>query len=97
MYFSVTASDLHLGPVTSLAMLASCTSEGMVSALRRAEVQLLEPCTQLEVILPDEHIGKVLGELTSQRRAQIQNVAQGSHGSDRVVTAVTPLACLMVS
>lgn len=97
LYVTVTVSDLGLGPATSLAMLASCTSEGVATALRRAEVQLLEPCTQMEVNVPEEYVGKVLGDLTSQRRAQIQEVGQGVQGGEKVVTAITPLACLRVS
>ena len=60
-------------------------------------MQLLEPCTQLEVTVPEEHVGKVLGDLTSHRRAHIQEVGQGVQGEERVVTALTPLACLRVS
>lgn len=85
-----------MGPGTSLSMLSSCTSKGMTLCLQRAEVQLLEPCMQLHVTVPEEHMGKVLSDLTSQRRAQIQDIGSG-HGTDKLITAVTPLACLMVS
>ncbi len=88
-------SELSLGPGTSLAMLASCTSEGMASALRRAAVQLLEPCMQLHLTVPEDHMGRVLSDLTSQRRAQIEDVGS-AHGMDKAITATTPLACLMV-
>ena len=95
LYANVSVSSLTLGPGTSLAMLAAATSEGVVSALRRAEVRLLEPCMQLHVSVPEEYMGKVLSDLTSQRRAHIQDVG-GSHGTDKVITAITPLAGLMV-
>lgn len=97
LYLSVTISDLTLGPATSLAMLASCTSEGVAAALRRAEVRLLEPCTQLEVTVPEQQLGKVLGDLTAHRRAHVQEVGLGVQGDEKVVTAVTPLAGLRVS
>lgn len=93
-------SDFTLGPSTSLAMVSSCTSEGVTKALKLAEVQLLEPCTNLEVSVPDEHVGRVLTDLSSARRAQIQDMGiqgtQGALGREKVVTALTPLACLMV-
>ena len=90
-------SDLTLGPATSLAMLASCTSEGVASALKRGAVQLLEPCTSLEVTVPEDHVGRVLGDLTSsQRRAQIQEVGQAKQGAEKMVSAICPLAGLMV-
>lgn len=96
LYLDVTVSDVTLGPATSLSMLASCISEGMASALKRGMVQLLEPCTNLEVTVPEDHVGRVLADLSSQRRAQIQEVGQGKQGGEKVVTAISPLAGLMV-
>ena len=51
---------------------------------------------QLEVTVPEDHMGKVLADLTSQRRALIQEVGQGKQGPEKVVTATSPLAGLMV-
>lgn len=96
LYLDVTVSDVILGPATSLSMLASCISEGVASALERGGVQLLEPCTNLEVTVPEDHIGRVLADLSSQRRAQIQEVGQGKQErGEKVVTAISPLAGLM--
>jgi elongation factor G len=92
----ITVSDVVLGPATSLAMLASCLSESVASALKKGGVQLLEPCTSLEVTVPEEHVGRVLADLSAQRRAQIQEVGQGKQGTEKVVTAISPLAGLMV-
>jgi translation elongation factor EF-G len=47
------------------------------------------------VMVPEEHLGTVLSDLTSQRRGQVKEV--GSVQDSREITAVTPLACLMVS
>lgn len=96
LYLDVTVCDVMLGPTTSLAMLASCISEGVASALKRGGVQLLEPCTNLEVTVPEDHVGKVLADLSSQRRAQIQELGQGRQGAEKTVTAIAPLAGLMV-
>ncbi len=94
----ITVSELTFGPATSLAMISSCVSEGMTKALRQAEVQLLEPCTVLEVSVSEDHLGQVLADLSSARRAQIQEVGlQGGSQGERLVTALTPLACLMVN
>ena len=70
----------------------------MVKGLQEAEVELLEPCTHLVVTVPEEYMGKVLGDLSSHRRAHIQELgAQEAQGKERVITAITPLAGLMVS
>jgi translation elongation factor EF-G len=47
------------------------------------------------VMVPEEHLGTVLSDLTSQRRGQVKEV--GSVQDSREITAITPLACLMVS
>ena len=69
-------------------------SEGVSKALREAEVQLLEPCTNMVVMVPEEHLGTVLSDLTSQRRGQVQVKEVGSIQDNREITAVTPLQCL---
>jgi len=96
----VLVQNLVLGPATSLAMVSACLSEGVVKALRQADVQLLEPCSQLEVTVPEDHVGQVLADLSSTRRAQIQEVGlqdcRGALGRERVITALAPLAGLMV-
>ncbi len=57
--------------------------------------QLLEPCTDLVVSVPDEYLGSVLSDLTSLRRAQVREVAVAK--DTRVVHALVPLAALLVS
>ena len=91
----ISVTSLTLGSVTSLPVLSSCITEGVARALREAEVQLLEPCTNMVVTVPEEHLGTVLSDLTSQRRGHVKEVA--SLQDNREITAVTPLACLMVS
>ena len=90
----VSVTSLALGSVTSLSSLSLCISEGVSKALREAEVQLLEPCSNMVVTVPEEHLGTVLSDLTSQRRGQVKEV--GSLEDSREITAVTPLTCLMV-
>ena len=45
--------------------------------------------------VPDEQLGPVLSDLTSQRRAQVREVAVAK--DTRVIHALVPLAALMVS
>ena len=101
VHIEVSVSDLTFGPATSLAMVSSGVSEGVAKALHQSKVQLLEPSMVLEVSVPEEHMGEVLADLSSTRRAQIQEVGlQGTQGAlqqERLVTALTPLACLMVN
>ncbi len=57
-------------------------------ALQAARPALLEPIMDVEVVVPEEFLGDVLGDLSS-RRAQIENV--GVRGMQRVVDAKLPL------
>jgi elongation factor G len=65
------------------------------SALRRAlavaGLALLEPIMEVEVVVPEEFLGDVLGDL-SARRAQIEDV--GVRGTQRCVQAKLPLKAL---
>ncbi|XP_064390817.1 ribosome-releasing factor 2, mitochondrial-like isoform X2 [Halichondria panicea] len=89
----VSVTSLSLGSVTSLTVLSACIAEGVVKALRESCSQLLEPCTELVVSVPDEQLGPVLSDLTSQRRAQVREVAVAK--DTRVIHALVPLAALM--
>jgi len=60
-------------------------------ALRAAGVVLLEPIMRLEVTVPDEHVGDIVGDL-QQRRAII--VRTHTRGRNTVIEAHTPLANL---
>lgn len=48
-------------------------------AMKRANPTLLEPIMDVEVIVPDEYLGKVIGDLNS-RRAQIRETVQRDSG-----------------
>jgi elongation factor G len=65
------------------------------SALRRAleiaGLAMLEPIMDVEVVVPEEFLGDVLGDL-SARRAQIEDV--GVRGAQRCVEAKLPLKAL---
>ena len=59
------------------------------SAVRKAKPVLLEPVMKVEVVLPEQYLGDVMGDLTS-RRSEIQGT---DHRKDAVVIkAVTPLS-----
>ena len=66
-----------------------------LKSLQRTKIQLLEPCTELVVTVTEEHLGSVLSDLTSQRRAQVKEVSVATE--TRVIHALAPLAGLMVS
>ena len=59
------------------------------SAMARSVPVLLEPIMKMDVSMPSEFIGDVIGDLNS-RRAQIQNMGQGNKIQE--VTAFIPLA-----
>ncbi|PJE67354.1 elongation factor G, partial [Candidatus Shapirobacteria bacterium CG10_big_fil_rev_8_21_14_0_10_40_9] len=64
-------------------------SMALQSAVKQADVTLLEPIMKLEVTTPEEFMGTVIGDLSS-RRAQI--LGSETRGTARVITALVPLA-----
>ncbi len=60
-------------------------------ALREAGIVLLEPIMRLEVTVPEEHLGDIMGDL-QQRRALIQRTH--TRGRSTVIEAHAPLASL---
>jgi elongation factor G len=58
--------------------------------VRRAAPVLLEPVMGLEVVVPEDFIGEVLGNLNS-RRAQITGI-QSRYGGIQTIRACVPLA-----
>ena len=58
-------------------------------AMKRANPVLLEPIMDVEVVVPEEFMGDVMGDLSS-RRGQIQGM--DSRGGGRVIRAMVPLS-----
>ncbi|MGC9530040.1 MAG: elongation factor G [Candidatus Bipolaricaulaceae bacterium] len=67
----------------------TCAFHGFRAACARARLELLEPLMSVEVILPDEHTGTVVGDLAG-RRGRI--LAMELKGKSQVVRAQVPLA-----
>ena len=69
------------------------------NAVRKANPLLLEPIMRIHITVPDEHVGKVIGDLNS-RRAQInENTTQDTSGTgpasqstQNVIDAFVPLS-----
>jgi elongation factor G len=64
-------------------------SMAVKEALKRANPVLLEPVMDVEVVVPEEFMGDVMGDLSS-RRGQIQGM--DSRGSGQVIRAMVPLS-----
>jgi elongation factor G len=58
--------------------------------MRKAHPLLLEPMMKTEVILPNEYLGKVIGDLNT-RRAQVLDTELQTKSTTRIVRAYTPL------
>ena len=58
-------------------------------AVRQANPLLLEPIMHIHITVPDEHVGKVIGDLNS-RRAQISETT--TQDTFNVINAIIPLA-----
>lgn len=63
---------------------------GFKEGIEKGAPVLLEPIMKVEVILPTEYLGDVLGQL-SARRAEIQGT-EARHGNSQMIRAVVPLA-----
>ena len=79
-YHEVDSSDMAFRIAASM---------GMKEALRRAKPVLLEPIMAIEVVMPGDFLGEILGDLSS-RRAHIRNME--GIGDTQVVTAHVPLS-----
>ncbi len=79
-FHEVDSSDLAFKMAASMA-----TKEG----LRKAGSVLLEPIMKVVVIVPEEYMGDVMGDLTA-RRGQIQGMETGNGASE--VTCMVPLS-----
>lgn len=78
-YHAVDSSELAFKIAGSMALREACN---------RASPVLLEPVMKVEVVLPEQYLGNVMGDLTS-RRGEIQGT---DHRKDAVVIqATTPL------
>lgn len=60
------------------------------NAVRKANPLLLEPIMRIHITVPDEHVGKVIGDLNA-RRAQI-NESRTQDASINVINAFIPLS-----
>ena len=64
-------------------------SKGFKAALQKAKPVILEPIMDVEVLVPDEYMGDVMGDL-SMRRGKIQGTEQS--GKQQKIKAQVPLA-----
>ncbi len=58
-------------------------------ASRKAEPVLLEPIMQVEIVTPEEHMGEVIGDLSS-RRGKVEGVER--RGTSQVIRSQVPLS-----
>lgn len=77
------------GGVPSETALWGAAQRGVILAAREAGPFLLEPIMSLELELPAEHLGKVLGSL-QQKRGRVEGMEE--RGAVQVVRATVPLA-----
>ena len=64
-------------------------SMGFKDSVKRAKPILLEPVMKVEVVVPEEYMGDVLGDLSS-RRGRIENMEK--RGSTQIIRTIVPLA-----
>ncbi|MBI5728483.1 MAG: elongation factor G [Candidatus Magasanikbacteria bacterium] len=79
-YHEVDSSEIAFKMAASMAL---------QSAARSARPVILEPVMQVEVLMPEEYMGAVIGDLNS-RRGQIQSMTERS--TSKVVRAQVPLS-----
>ncbi len=64
-------------------------SMGFKEAARKADPAILEPMMKVEVEVPEEYMGDVIGDL-NRRRGQVNNM--GDRGGNKIVDAFVPLS-----
>lgn len=79
-YHEVDSSDMAFKIAASM---------GFREAVRKARPVLLEPIMKVEVVVPGEYMGEVIGDLNS-RRGRIQGIEERKNA--KVITALVPLA-----
>ena len=88
--FKVTLIDGSFHPVDSNELaFKSAGSIAFVEGLKKAEPVLLEPVMKVEVVVPEDYLGDVLGDLNA-RRGQITGMEPRSDA--HVIDALVPLA-----
>ncbi|RLN45281.1 hypothetical protein BBJ29_006653 [Phytophthora kernoviae] len=82
----VDEADCEWDNDSNAASFRAAAALGLKAALKEAEPVILEPMMALEVRSPDRCVGDVLADLSSQRRAHIQEVgsASGGEGGDSI-------------
>jgi elongation factor G len=63
-------------------------AEALRQAVSKASPRILEPVMAVEVVVAEEHLGAVLGDLR-QRRAQVQDI--GDRIETKLIDALVPL------
>ena len=81
-FHEVDSSDIAFKIASSIALR---------DGLKKASCVLMEPIMDLEVTMPEEYLGDVLGDLNS-RRAKIESIDQ--KGSSKIIRAFVPLATM---
>lgn len=81
-YHDVDSSEMSFKTVSSI---------GFREAAKKAKPVILEPVMKVEVVVPEEFLGDVMGDLSS-RRGMIKE--QSDRGTAKVIDAVVPLAAM---
>ncbi|HMN01836.1 MAG TPA: elongation factor G, partial [Geobacter anodireducens] len=75
--------------VTTEAGVRAAAGRGLMLAARDAGLTLLEPVMNLEIVIPADYAGKVLGSV-QQKRGRIEGIS--SQGDTETIRALVPLA-----
>jgi elongation factor G len=88
-----TLTAVEVRPETSTEMaFKAATSLAFRDAVKKAQVELMEPIFKLEVTCPDDFVGNIVGDLNSRRgKILAMNVKPGG---GQVISAEAPLASL---
>lgn len=85
---TLTGGSTHPSDTSEMAYEAAAVL-AFEKAVKSAKPLLLEPIMQIHITVPDEHVGKVIGDLNS-RRAQINETTP--QDSNNIINAIIPLA-----
>lgn len=85
----ITVTDLLYDQNVSLNTYRLCLMEAIVRIAMQAGIVILEPLMKLEITVDEEYLGGILSDLTSKRRATIDQV--GHVGFKKLIECKVPL------
>eukprot|EP00053_Salpingoeca_punica_P003716 m.44822 g.44822 ORF g.44822 m.44822 type:complete len:758 (+) comp12371_c0_seq1:117-2390(+) len=91
---AITLEALSAPVDATLAFIASGAADALRAALRSADIELLQPVMDVQVVVPENDVGAVIADLGSSRNGNVTNVAGMDEGHS-CISAEVPLKAMV--